>query len=113
VSSGVFDVPRERADWEFRVHAPLSFLASEANRLFGAQVARELVSRIGGPEPPSYGYLRSDGKTAISTNDTCNCAVGTGDCGDISLCVGRPTVHCTLAQGCGPMLMDGCSGLCQ
>lgn len=112
VSSGVFDVPRERADWELRVHAPISFLGSEANRLLGPQLARELVSQIGGPEPPSYGYLRADGKTAIGTNALCDCVVGSNDCGDPSLCVGRPTNRCTLTQGCGPMFLNACDGNC-
>lgn len=114
VNSGIFDVPRERADWEFRVHAPLTFLATEATRLLGAAAARELLTQIGAPTPaPADGYLRAGDRNTIATNNNCDCVVGSIDCGEVSSCVGRPTVHCTFYPFCGPMFMTACDGLCQ
>jgi hypothetical protein len=115
VSSGIFDVPRERGDWQLRVHAPAAHLASEATRLLGPQLATALLSQIGGPLPDDFAGARiqTDAKNTIATNVTCECVSSLQDCGDPLVCVTRPTVRCTFYNHCGPFFLDACDGLCQ
>jgi hypothetical protein len=107
VASGAFEIERNDPSWTARVSEPLSHVRARAELLLPPDLVR--VALYGLSRDAAMLGTRS---RQLTTNATCNCHQGGTDCSPSVPCL-RPPPRCTLAQGCGPMFLDGCNGECQ
>lgn len=109
IASGAFEADRNSPDWNERVREPLTQIEKRARVL----LAPELVQKALFDLSPIASLERAQRRPSkVTTNETCHCNTTGTDCSPSVPCV-RTFPRCTLAQGCGPMYLDGCNGLCQ
>jgi hypothetical protein len=109
IASGAFEADRNSPDWNTQVREPLTYIEKRAKALLSpelVQIALYDLNKEAALERLHRPTFR------VTTNETCHCNQAGNDCFPSVPCE-RGFPKCTLAQGCGPMYLDICNGLCQ
>lgn len=109
IASGAFEADRNDPEWNARVREPLAHIEARARLLLSPELVMVALYDLDRDAALSRLERR---RFRIGTNETCHCNTTGTDCSPNVPCV-REFPRCTLAQGCGPMYLDGCNGLCQ
>lgn len=109
IASGAFEADRNSPEWNQRVREPLAQIEKRARALLSPELVQVALFDLS-PVASLERLQRRPSK--FVTNETCHCNTTGTDCSPSVPCV-RTFPRCTLAQGCGPMYLDGCNGLCQ
>lgn len=109
IASGAFEADRTSPEWTTRVREPLAHIEARAKALLSPELVQIALYDL--DRDAALSRLKRATRR-VTTNETCNCHQGGTDCSPDVPCE-RGFPRCTLAQGCGPMYLDGCNGTCQ
>lgn len=134
VSPRHYDIPKDSPEFEENVHKPAQRLEQKFKEVFSRELAREIVSLLGGPEPKTVGAATATSQPvvrkiassvenkkasgvskskpgAVSQSPTCNCSTASDYCGEWYECHNEGCRR-PFWDMCGFMGLYTCNGEC-
>ena len=117
ITPRLFDIPQDSPDWQTNVHEPIQRLMRKILEVFPREVARELLTFLGGPEPQQESNLMLTKKDlpafkpisrSVAQRD-CTCSTRSDWCSGETECLAG---NCQATRGCGTFWLYSCNGEC-